>query len=131
MRNRSESRIVRGALFCSALLVVVGLSACAQLAPVKAPVVPPPGLIFTQYKAPLDFGHSKDGEGTPVTGLKSGTSEAHYFQLWYRALSFGWGDVSIEESSKRGGIKEVEYADYQVLSILGLYVNTKITAHGK
>ncbi|MEO8376748.1 MAG: hypothetical protein ABI579_03690, partial [Candidatus Sumerlaeota bacterium] len=33
----------------------------------KAPVVPPPGLIYTSYKAPLDYDFSNDGVGTTVS----------------------------------------------------------------
>lgn len=146
MRNRSVSRIVRGALLCSALVVVGGLLGCASAAresrragfnlsgnPVHAPVEPPSGLIFTQYKAPLDFSFSKNGVGTPVSGNKSGTSEAQYLSIpfTYRLISFGWGDASIETAQKNAGLSEVSYADYQVLSVLGVYTSTKVTAHGK
>lgn len=131
MRNGIGSRFVRGAVLCSALVMVGALTTACSLAPVTAPVVPPPGLLFTQYKAPMDVEFSKEGAGTPMTGLRSGTSETSYIQLWYRVLSFGWGDASIEEASRQGGISEVSYADYEVLSVLGLYVNTKVTVHGK
>ena len=121
---------------CSAVLAlgsVAGLSSCAvNLNPVKAPVVPPSGAIFTLYKAPLDVDFSDDnGTPTEVRGLEMGDARAHYIYIPQVGIDFAWGDASIEAASLDGGLSTVEYADYELLSVLGIYVSTTIEAHGK
>ncbi len=90
-RSRGMGRL--GALFAMALLGLF-LTGCGAL--MTAPVVPPPGLIFTQYKAPLqtDFG-GEAGEGTRL-GTRMGTSQTQYLNIPIMGMwTFGWDDGSL------------------------------------
>lgn len=112
------------------------LAACLGLAVfasgcLTAPVVPPPGILYTEYDAPLDFELGHDGVPTPVEGLKMGESQTRYLQLIHPALSFGWESAAIEDAAKNGGISKVEFADYHYFSVLSLYQEVTVRAYGK
>ena len=98
----------------------------------KTPLRPPYGLIYTDFKAPLDFeGLSKNG-GTPNEGLKVGNSEVMYIGLpYYDVISASWGDASIETSQKAGNIEKLEFADYEYFTVLGVYSKFTVHAYGK
>lgn len=96
---------------------------------IKAPVQPPPGLIFTKTKAPL----STDYSATPAGG-KVGTASTIYFSIpiWFgRFLSFAWDDASIARAAAEGGITKVTYADYEFMNILGVVGIYTTIAHGE
>src|SRR5262249_18780577 len=76
-----------------------------------APVEPPVGILFTSYKAPLDY----TLEGNPV-GSKSGMSST-FSIIGCVAL----GDASIEAAAQSGGLSKVHSADYEYENIIGLY----------
>ncbi len=87
-----------------------------------APVVPPQGLIFTNFKAPLDIDQSQ----TPVEQKAGQSSVTTILGM----VSFG--DGSLEAAAKDGGIKTIESADYQYLSVLlGLFTQYTTIVHGK
>lgn len=119
-------------LFAVAVLAALctGCSAIRAYNPVlpwKAPVVPPGGIIYTHYKAPLTGDVSK-----VQVGDKTGTATTRYVVIPYsRLLSAGWADASIEEAAKQGGLTTVEFADYEGLSVLGVYGELTVTVHGK
>ncbi len=97
-----------------------------------APVVPPPGWIFTQYQAPLDYRFANQGAGTTV-GTRMGTSEASYLRipLFSPYLSFAWDDASLREAQRSGALQQADYVDYEVLSVLGIYTNVKFHVYGE
>lgn len=138
MTNRLTSlarRAVRGG-FAVALVAgaIAGLSGCGRWGGLyghDAPVVPPPGWIFAQYKAPLDFELGNKGTGTPNENLSVGTAEAQYIQIFYRPLSFGFGKAGVDEAAKAGGLKTVHYADYELFNVLGLYQRVTVYAYGE
>ena len=41
-----------------------------------------------------------------------------------------WGDASIEAAAQEGGIQTVHYVDYEVLSVLGIYVQLTVEVSG-
>jgi hypothetical protein len=93
----------------------------------KAPVVPPGGLIYTHYKAPL----TGDVNKVPVGG-KTGIAKTTYVAYPFsRILSVAWADASIKEAARNGGLTRVEYADYEGLWVLGVYAEFTVTAHGE
>ncbi len=93
----------------------------------RAPVVPPPGFLFTMYKAPL----MTDFDNTPVGGLE-GTATTHYFHIpGYAALSFAFGDNSVATAAKDARIETVNYADYEFLTVLGIYSRMDVNVYGE
>lgn len=95
------------------LLSLVGcLSAAAMLSGcLSVPVMPPYGIVYTSYKAPLDF----DQEKSPV-GDKKGTAETMSI-LGLVAI----GDGSIQTAAEDGNLKTIYGADYEYFNILGVY----------
>jgi len=90
--------------------------------------MPPVGLIFTHYKAPL----TTEFERTKVCS-KSGTADTSMLDIrnpWV-PLDFAWQDAAIATAAANGRITKVEYADYEVFSILGIYVRFKVTVYGE
>lgn len=133
------------------LLTVALLAGCASttarpdmgtrvVAKLKTSVIPPPGVIYTDYTAPLVFtpaltrlgyleptGASKEGSATayqiglpplPVPGLIMGLD------------LFAWGDASYETAAKSAGIQSVNAADYHMRSILMVFRRTTVIVYG-
>lgn len=142
MRRLDNLRLV-------ALAVAVGL-ACGGCGRARrlalgagAPVQPPRGFLFTQQKAPLAFtGEVPDvvpptpREAAPrVAGLtpatKCGKAEASNVIVYYRLLSVGWGDCSVETAARNAGITRIAFADYELFSVLGLYNRMTVYVYGE
>ena len=99
-------------------LIVVGLSGC-----MVAPIVPPIGIGFTEFTAPLD----PDFNQTAMpTDHKTGTSESISI-LGLIAL----GDASTEEAARDGDITVIDHADYEYFNVLGVFqrYNTIVYGH--
>jgi hypothetical protein len=104
----------------AALLLALALAGSGCTTGIVAPVTPPAGGLFTMSSAPLDTNFS----ATPV-GAKHGTAMVHYLQepiSGYRIPVLTWGDASVREAAKAARIQTIHYVDYQVLSVLGVYV---------
>jgi hypothetical protein len=98
-----------------ALLGCLLLSGC-----IAAPVVPPLGVIYTDYDAPLDL----VPRGNP--GAKTG--EAHVTSILGLV---SWGDGSVRAAANNGGIKDVKLVDYHFKSVVfGVYQRYTTVAHG-
>ena len=46
-------------------------------------------------------------------------------------ICVAWGDSSIKAACANGGITKNQHVDYHVTSVLGLYVETTVTAYGE
>jgi hypothetical protein len=99
----------------------LSLAGCAY----RTAVIPPQGLLFTHIKAPLQTNFSE----TPV-GDREGSGSTQYFLVPFFFVSAAWAEAGIEEAAEDGGIENVHYADYEYLSVLGLYRRFTVTAHG-
>ncbi|MBI1291740.1 hypothetical protein GC173_10925 [bacterium] len=133
IKNLLTGSLARKAgLMAAACVLGMGLVGCggrlASREMMKAPVVPPPGVLVTMYKAPLDFNFGKEG-GTKAENSRFGQSETHYIGIWF--IRIAWGDGSLDTASKQGGISNLSYADYEYLNILGVYQNVKFNAYGE
>jgi hypothetical protein len=107
------------------LTALVGPSGCAGLP--KTPVQPPRGRIFESVQAPLSVNY----QATLAAPAKTGRATYHHVWIPLNSnLSFSWQSVSIENAVRNGGLSEVEYVDYKVLSVLGVYTEFTIIAHG-
>jgi hypothetical protein len=85
-----------------------------------APVVPPPGIVFTNNKAPLDLDYQKTDVGSKV-GKASTKSILGLF---------AWGDASTLAAMRDGGITEVKHADYEYLNVIGIYQAFTVVVRG-
>ena len=47
-----------------------------------------------------------------------------------RALSVGWGDMSLERALKDGGLGEVSYGDGQEVQILRIFTRARVIVYG-
>lgn len=121
--RRPTAGVVAVLLACLTLAVVA--SSCVSP---KAPVVPPTAFVYTQIKAPLET----DVERANMKAERMGESTARflYIPFTWGLASFAWGDASTEEAAADGGIGEVQYSDYEFMSVLGVYAQTTIRAHG-
>lgn len=128
--NGTSLRLLIGGLF--ATLVLLGSVGCSAI-PVRAPVVPPGGGIYTHYRAPLQTEFANDGLGTNVSpSRKHGESDSRY--IWiplYFPFTFGFGDASIESAAQRGNISTIHYADYEYTSVLSIFAETKVIVYGE
>ena len=88
----------------------------------RAPVIPPTGLLFSQYNAPL----TSEFDGTPATALKTGeASSTSVLGL------VAFGDCSLDAAAGAGELSTIEYCDYSYLNVLGVYQQFTVVAHGK
>lgn len=98
------------ALLAVAAVAVVGLSTTGCL---TAPVVPPTGIIYSGFQAPLDY-ENADSAVSPT--LKSGKASSH------NVLGLvAWGDSSLEAAAADGGIATATTADYDYFNVLFVY----------
>lgn len=93
------------------------------------PVIPPPGYIFEQVRAPLSCNYDQ----TPVNPGKVGKATVRHIGIpFYPFLSFSWDEASLETAAKNGELSEVSYADYETMSVLfGTYTEFTVIAYGK
>ncbi len=107
------------------LAAAFALTACGSL-PVRAPVQPPRGLLWSHYRAPLqtDFHETE-------LGSKHGEATVWFLHdaLW-TGSSIAWGDGSLAEAALDGGIQSVRHTDYEVLHIAGVLVRFRVHAYG-
>ncbi|HMX62021.1 MAG TPA: TRL-like family protein [Candidatus Sumerlaeota bacterium] len=99
-----------------AAAVAVSLTGCLSV-----PVMPPYGIVYTDYKAPLDF----DQEKSPV-GDRSGSAETMSI-----VGLVAMGDASIQTAAEDGNIKTIYGADYEYFNVLGIYQTYKTVVHGE
>lgn len=92
-----------------------------RIAGYQSAVLPPPGILYTSFKAP-----QRDVRG-PL-GTKKGTASVHSIGLppnpWTGMLGWdlvSWGGASTEEAKRNGGIREVTHVDYDFRLILMVY----------
>ena len=96
----------------------------------KAPVIVPPGWIYQKTKAPLDVNF----DSTKANPSKTGSASVGYVHVWpiITGLSFAFeDDLPLASAIKNGGISSVEYADYEVMNVLGVYTKFTVHAYGE
>lgn len=93
----------------------------------NTPIIPPPGFIYSSYRAPIDINYKETGTGQL---LKVSHKKTQFLRIWFPILSFGWGEVDIKSIAEREGIKKVAYVDYELFNILELYKTFTINVYG-
>jgi hypothetical protein len=106
------------------LVVLVGAmvalaSGCAGF--YRAPVVPPEGFFYSNYKAPI----TTEFNNTQATG-KKGTGETKCI-----LGLFAWGDASMRTAAESAGITKVEHVEYDFYNVLGVYSKFTIVVTGQ
>ena len=87
----------------------------------QAPVMPPPGLMFSSTSAPLDI----DADKTPVCSkVGEASSTAVFLNM------FAWGDCSLDTAARAGGLSTIEHADYHHTNIMFMYQKFTVRAYG-
>ncbi len=111
--------------FLAAVLLTVAAGCGTRGAAV--PVAPPGGFLFTLQSAPLETNF----EETPV-GAKSGIARIHFLQdpIFTGLPIATWGEGDLETAARAGGIQTVHYADYELMSVLGIYVQLTVRVSG-
>lgn len=100
-------------------MLMVSLFAAALCGCVSAPFQPPMGFV-SQVKAPLST------DGNWQVGLKSGAADSKC------VLGLcAWGDCSITAAAEAGGLKRVDYVDYDYVNIIGVWQKVTVTAYGE
>lgn len=121
---KTLKRLVVLALLGSVLL----LTGCAAY---LAPVMPPRGALISTFKAPLTVNVNE----TPVSGnLKHASKKkTSYFNTWlftFPPLDFAWGEVDVPQIARAAGITKVSYAEYELLSVFGMYAEFTVHVYG-
>lgn len=87
-----------------------------------APFVPPTGMAFSQFEAPLDV----DFQNTDMAGMKKGTADTTSI-----LGLVAWGDASSKAAASNAQISKIVHADYDYLNVLGIYQKTTVIVYGK
>lgn len=107
------------------ILLLLGLcgvlSVAVSCAGFVAPVVPPSGTLFSNYKAPLS---------TEFTGQAVAQKHGEASSLCVLWL-FAFGDCSLDAAAKGGNLTSISYCDYAYLNVLGFYQQFTVIAYGK
>ncbi len=125
-----RSSIALAALLVAALTFGTG---CALPIPVASqmPVVPSVGLLFEQYKAPV-----QTDAGGKRLGRKMGTAKVrHIFDpIFTRLPLVTWGDskdgLAVMRAAENGGITTIRHIDYERTSVLSILVVVRIIVYG-
>jgi hypothetical protein len=92
----------------------------------EAPVIPPRGILFTHFKAPLDLNFKNTD-----LGKKRGIGETMWIKEPFFGTTWGFGNVAIKNAAAEYGINEMDYVDYEYMNVLGVFQEVKIIPHGK
>jgi hypothetical protein len=96
-----------------------------------APILPPPGLLYSDYKAPLSTRFRDIPVGTSVTKQSSDTVKSFIIPFILGGfIGFTWDEAMIQEIADEGGIEEIAYADYDFMTILSIYSELTINVYG-
>lgn len=82
------------------------------------------GSVYTHTVTPLDG----DFNATPVM-QKGGSGNVK--QVTYSNVEFEWGVNGIGEISKLSDFEEIYYADFELLSVLGIWTQTWVHVYGR
>ena len=103
--------------------LALGLAVCVLLISgcYSTPIMPPGGAV-TSISAPLS------AEYSPNTTVSTKSGEASTFTV-LGLVSVG--DCSIETAARKGGLTQVNHADYSYLNVLGIWQKFTVKVHGE
>ena len=102
---------------------------------IRTSVIPPGGILYTSYKAPI----TTDFDGTRELARKRGEAVVRQIALPplpFPGLAtgldlFSWGDASVKQAAANGGIKDVEHIDYDLKTVLMVYRQFTVEVYGE
>ncbi len=115
-----------GLLAAVSALLIAG---CATPIGFDSRVRPPGGALVTNHKAPLTL----DFVGNPAGNRARKASWSHTSYFWDIILTGGtyaFDKAHIAKIARDGGINEVSYADYEFLSVLGVFQKMTVNVYG-
>ena len=87
----------------------------------STPAKPPIGAVFSDIQAPL----TTELHGQPTASRRGEASTESILGL------VSWGDCSLEEAARDGGLTTIQYCDYAYQNvILGIYQKFTVIAYG-
>ncbi|MCX7048280.1 MAG: TRL-like family protein [Candidatus Sumerlaeota bacterium] len=104
-----------------AIALIACMSALTFIGCLRAPVMPPVGLIYNEYMAPLSY----EGKGLPL-GSKSGTASTESI-----LGLVAWGDASLKTAAANGRLTKINHVDYEYLNVIGVYQHYTTVAYGE
>jgi hypothetical protein len=90
-------------------------------------VKPPIGVLVTQYRAPL----TGDVAHVPVCRKMGKVSTLYFTDIFITGQDMAWEDAGIDAAALQGGLSKVHYADYEFLSVLGIFQQFTVRAYGE
>lgn len=110
------------------VVVLFGCSGVRTKPAYYAPVSPPPGLIFSLVKAPLTYNFKENPVGDSVK--KMTCTSTLWFNIPVYNYEFAFGNADIGRIAMKEGIEKVSYADYQILTVLGIFAKFTVNIYG-
>jgi hypothetical protein len=100
----------------------IGLMVFSGCASPDSAFVPPGGVLFANYKAPLLVSYDD-----AAISQNSGDASAEYVHdIILTGLDFAWADCSLNEAIQDGRFNKVGSADYSFFNVLGVYAKTTV-----
>ena len=98
----------------------------------RVAVLPPPGVLYSNTKAPLSFraGHDFGSKVGRTTSSQIGLPPLPFPGLTMGIDLFAWGDASEQTAAAAGGITDVKHADYQREIFFMIYRRMTVEAYG-
>jgi hypothetical protein len=130
MQRFSRKHLHRLALFVGAAAIVASGTGCA-FTPYQAAVIPPRGVLFNHYQAPLTTNFNGNPVGPNVRVVSS--SYNSYFRDFFITtglFELAWDRSAIAGIARNAGMSEIYYADYEVLNVLGIYGRFTVHVYG-
>ena len=123
----TRARLCR-AIATAVLALPAALATLGCSTPIDAPVVPPLGLVYTHFKAPLilpgDVSLGFDAE--PPRGRQTYVR----IPMPYVPADFALGRADIQNAVREAGIDRLIHADYEYRSIFGYFQTFTVHAYG-
>ena len=88
----------------------------------KSGFVPPGGVLFSNYKAPLLVTY----DAAAISRNQGDASSDYIYDPFLTGLSYAWGDCSLNEAIHDGRFNRVGSADYSFFNVLGIYKKTSV-----
>jgi len=111
------------------IVCVVGAFLLRGCVAYRAPVKPPQGILWTEFRAPLMFPKA----GTTVADLDGCKRHTKHICLpvFRPSLSGTWQGMALAAAVEEAGFDEVLYADYRLMSVLGVYAELELNLYGR
>jgi TRL-like protein family len=115
--------------WAASLLGVAALLALSGCAPHRTAIMPPHGILFAEYTAPL----ITPGSDVDVGDWDDVEIHVSHFEIPYaylRIINLSWGEAAVEDAIRESGFSEVYFADYTIFNILTVWTTFTVRVYG-